>query len=109
VVRVRDLPLAGRRTYLAWHKRRFPCEECGRTFTERHLEHPARLRNGDTQLAWRRSTPRLGTRARRPRRFERAAELEADRVRAGVRARRAGGRHSTALNLWMRLLSLSAT
>jgi len=42
VVRVRDLPLAGRRTYLLWRKRRFRCQACRRTFTERHPELPAR-------------------------------------------------------------------
>jgi transposase len=44
VVRVRDLPLAGRPTYLLWRKRRFWCERCGRTFTETHPELPARQR-----------------------------------------------------------------
>ena len=33
VVRVRDLPLAGRITHLVWRKRRFHCRGCGRTFT----------------------------------------------------------------------------
>lgn len=36
VVRVRDLPVAGRVTWLLWRKRRFDCESCGRTFTETH-------------------------------------------------------------------------
>ena len=44
VVRVRDLPLAGRATMLRWRKRRFFCDECGRTFTETHPELPARQR-----------------------------------------------------------------
>jgi transposase len=44
VVRVRDLPLAGRATILRWRKRRFFCDGCGRTFTETHPELPARLR-----------------------------------------------------------------
>jgi hypothetical protein len=44
VVRVRDLPLAGRPTYLVWRKRRYGCEGCGRTFTETHPELPARQR-----------------------------------------------------------------
>jgi transposase len=44
VVRVRDLPLAGRRTVLVWRKRRFACRACARTFTERHPELPARQR-----------------------------------------------------------------
>ena len=33
-VRVRDLPFAGRTTYLCWRKRRFWCEACARTFTD---------------------------------------------------------------------------
>lgn len=44
VVRVRDLPLAGRLTYLCWRKRRFACEGCGRTFTETHPQLPSRQR-----------------------------------------------------------------
>jgi transposase len=44
VVRVRDLPLAGRITYLCWRKRRFGCEGCGRTFTEMHPALPSRQR-----------------------------------------------------------------
>jgi transposase len=44
VVRVRDLSIAGRRTYLRWRKRRFCCGGCGRTFTEAHAELPARQR-----------------------------------------------------------------
>jgi len=43
-VRVRDLPLAGRVTYLLWRKRRYRCRGCGRTFTESHPELPARQR-----------------------------------------------------------------
>jgi len=43
-VRVRDLPLAGRRTNLVWRKRRFLCGPCGRTYTERHPELPPRQR-----------------------------------------------------------------
>ena len=43
-VRVRDLPLAGRRTDLVWRKRRFLCRPCGRTFTEQHPELPPRQR-----------------------------------------------------------------
>lgn len=43
-VRVRDLPLAGRRTDLVWRKRRFVCRPCGRTFTEQHPELPPRQR-----------------------------------------------------------------
>jgi transposase len=44
VVRVRDLPIAGRRTVLVWRKRRFRCCACGCTFTERHDELPSRQR-----------------------------------------------------------------
>lgn len=43
-VRVRDLPLAGRRTYLLWRKRRYRCRDCRRSFSERHPELPARQR-----------------------------------------------------------------
>src|SRR5256885_16482206 len=34
LVRVRDLPIAGRRTFLVWRKRRFRCRVCVHTFTE---------------------------------------------------------------------------
>lgn len=44
VVRVRDLPIAGRRTFLRWRKRRFRCQACGRTFTESDEQLPARQR-----------------------------------------------------------------
>jgi transposase len=44
VVRVRDLAVAGRRTFLRWRKRRFRCRACSRTFSERHPELPARQR-----------------------------------------------------------------
>ena len=44
VVRVRDLPVAGRITWLLWRKRRFYCESCGRTLTETHLALPSRQR-----------------------------------------------------------------
>lgn len=44
IVRVRDLPIAGRSTYLHWRKRRFRCQACGRTFTESHEELPSRQR-----------------------------------------------------------------
>lgn len=44
VVRVRDLPLAGRSTILRWRKRRFRCEGCERTFTETHPQLPPRQR-----------------------------------------------------------------
>ncbi|MBV8712211.1 MAG: ISL3 family transposase, partial [Solirubrobacterales bacterium] len=44
VVRIRDLPVAGRVTWLLWRKRRFYCEACGRTFTETHPAFPSRQR-----------------------------------------------------------------
>ena len=44
IVRVRDLPIAGRRTFLVWRKRRFRCCVCGCTFTERHEQLPSRQR-----------------------------------------------------------------
>ncbi|MBV9536624.1 MAG: ISL3 family transposase [Solirubrobacterales bacterium] len=43
-VRVRDLSLAGRVTHLVWRKRRYGCQECGRSFTERHEQLPSRQR-----------------------------------------------------------------
>jgi transposase len=52
VVRVRDLPLAGRITYLCWRKRRFGCEACGRTFTETHSALPSRQRVTARFRAW---------------------------------------------------------
>src|SRR4051794_38761315 len=41
---VRDLPIAGRPTYLVWREPRYGCDRCGRTFTETHPELPARQR-----------------------------------------------------------------
>lgn len=52
VVRVRDLPVAGRLTWLLWRKRRYFCEGCGRTFTETHPELPARQRVSARMRAW---------------------------------------------------------
>lgn len=43
-VRVRDLPIAGRTTYLCWRKRRFRCGACGGSFSESHSELPTRQR-----------------------------------------------------------------
>lgn len=43
-VRVRDLPIAGRPTWLVWRKRRYRCGDCARTFTETHEQLPARQR-----------------------------------------------------------------
>jgi len=44
LVRVRDLPIAGRLTELVWRKRRYRCGDCARTFTETHEQLPARQR-----------------------------------------------------------------
>lgn len=44
MIRVRDLPVAGRVTFLRWRKRRFVCEGCERTFTETHPALPSRQR-----------------------------------------------------------------
>jgi transposase len=44
VVRVRDLPIAGRVTHLVWRKRRYRCRGCRRSLTESHPELPARQR-----------------------------------------------------------------
>jgi transposase len=44
LVRVRDLPIAGRLTEVVWRKRRYRCAECGRTFTETHEQLPTRQR-----------------------------------------------------------------
>jgi transposase len=44
VVRVRDLPIAGRVTHLVWRKRRYRCRGCGKSFTETHPELPPRQR-----------------------------------------------------------------
>ncbi len=43
-VRVRDLPLSGRRVTLVWRKRRFRCHRCRRSFSETHPGLPARQR-----------------------------------------------------------------
>ena len=39
-VRVRDLPIAGRRTHLIWRKRRYRCAELRANSTETHPELP---------------------------------------------------------------------
>jgi transposase len=52
VVRVRDLPVAGRATVLCWRKRRYACEVCARTFTETHPGLPARQRVTARFRAW---------------------------------------------------------
>jgi transposase len=44
VVHVRDLSIAGRRTFLHWRKRRFRCQACGRSFTEVDPQMPSRQR-----------------------------------------------------------------
>ncbi|MBV9537105.1 MAG: transposase family protein, partial [Solirubrobacterales bacterium] len=41
-MRIRDLPIAGRVTYLLWRKRRYRCVMCERAFTETHPELPPR-------------------------------------------------------------------
>jgi transposase len=43
-VQIRDPPIAGRRTFLVWRKRRFRCRGFGCTFTERHAQVPSRQR-----------------------------------------------------------------
>jgi transposase len=79
LVRVRDLPIAGRRTFLVWRKRRFRCRVCGCTFTERHEELPSRQRV---------------TRRFRRRLFERASEgaAHAEVARAEATSRYQVGR-----------------
>jgi transposase len=52
VVRVRELPLAGRATVLCWRKRRYRCEACGRTFTETHEQLPSRQQVSARFRAW---------------------------------------------------------
>ena len=52
LVRVRDLPIAGRVTRLVWRKRRYRCTECGRSFTETHAHLPARQRVTGRFRAW---------------------------------------------------------
>ena len=42
MVRVLDLPIAGRLTFLVWRKRGFGCERCGRSFPETDHELPTR-------------------------------------------------------------------
>lgn len=44
VVRIRDLPVAGRMTILSWRKRRYRCEACRRTSSETHPQLPSRQR-----------------------------------------------------------------
>ena len=43
-VRVRDLPVCGRRTHLVWRKRRYRCSGCRRSFTEADPALPSRQR-----------------------------------------------------------------
>jgi zinc-finger of transposase IS204/IS1001/IS1096/IS1165 len=53
LVRVRDLPIAGRLTEVVWRKRRYRSAECGRTFTETHEQLPARQRvTAGSARAW---------------------------------------------------------
>jgi transposase len=65
VVRVRDLLVAGRPTFLLWRKRHWRCEGCGRTFTEMHPELPVRQRV--TARFRRRLLERAGAAPRTPR------------------------------------------
>ncbi|HWE33738.1 MAG TPA: transposase family protein [Solirubrobacteraceae bacterium] len=44
VVRIRDLSIAGRVTFLRWRKRRYWCEGCEPAFTETHPAMPSRQR-----------------------------------------------------------------
>ena len=52
LVRVRDLPIAGRSTRLMWRKRRYRCGGCARTFTETHEQLPTRQRVSVRFRAW---------------------------------------------------------
>jgi transposase len=56
IVRVRDLPITGRRTHLRWRKRRYLCGGCGRSHTESCPEIPPRQRATERfrrRLFWR--------------------------------------------------------
>jgi hypothetical protein len=66
VVRVRDLSIPGRVTFLRWRKRRYWCEERERTFTEPHSALPSRQRRRMCGRRPRssRSTPRRVTATR---------------------------------------------
>lgn len=44
LVRLRDLPLAGRAAFLHWRKRRYRCRACAKSFTESHPALPPRQR-----------------------------------------------------------------
>src|SRR5712691_1896279 len=90
-VRVRDLPLAGRRVTLVWRKRRFRCRRCRRSFSETHAELPtrqrvsarfrarlfARLRSGGAQLEVAREEQTSRYQVERAFRFGAARELAA--------------------------------
>jgi transposase len=52
LVRVRDLPLAGRVTVLCWRTRRYWCRACERTFTETHPQLPTRQHVSARFRAW---------------------------------------------------------
>ena len=98
VVRVRDLPLAGRPTYLLWRKRRYGCDGCGRTFTETHPELPAasaspRAFAGGwwSACAAAPRTPRSPARSRRPViRWRARSAMAATRVRLLAQPARRG-------------------
>ena len=69
VVRVRDLPVAGRVTWLLWRKRRFYCEACGRRFTARDRRLRSRSPPGGRGAQWpqppgRRALPAIAVRTR---------------------------------------------
>src|SRR3989441_3618589 len=90
-VRVRDLPLSGRRVTLVWRKRRFRCRRCRHSFSESHAELPtrqrvstrfrahlfARLRSGGAQLEVAREEQTSRYQVERAFRFGAARELAA--------------------------------
>lgn len=84
MVGVRDLAMAGRRTFLHWRNRRFRCEACGQSFAESPKELPPRQRvTAATGRAFFESTR------------ERAAHTEIVRAQATT-ATRWGARSSSA-------------
>jgi transposase len=87
LVRVLDLPNAGRLTRLAWRKRRYRCANCARTFTETHdqLPHPP-ARDDTLPRGWPSGSPTV---PRTPRSHARSA-------RAATRSRRRSPPYATA-------------
>jgi transposase len=63
IVRVRDLPITGRRTHLRWRKRRYLCGGCGKSHTESSPEVPPRQRHREVPATPLLANP-LGRRAR---------------------------------------------